>query len=77
MEQVDNSNMGNQNSTGNSDLAEGIEFISHQMELDLQCSSSHFAEVQCVSMVMTNKKNKDGGQTNENVTLNRISVTEI
>ena len=68
--------MGNQNSAGNSDLAEGLEFVPRQMELDMQCSSSHFAEVQCVSMVMTNKT-KDGGQTDENVTLNRISVTEV
>ena len=53
--------MGNQNSTGNSDLAESIEFISRQVELDVQCSSSHSAKVQSVSMVMTREEHKDGG----------------
>ena len=58
---TDRLNMGNQNSTGNSDLAEGIEFIAQQVELDLQCSSSHSAEVQSVSMVMVRKEHIDGG----------------
>ena len=53
--------MGNQNSTGNSDIAESIEFISRQVELDMQYSSSHSAEVQSVSMVMTRKGHNDGG----------------
>ena len=52
--------MGNQNSTGNSDMAENIEFISRQVELDVQCSSSHSAEVQSVSMVMTERGHNDG-----------------
>ena len=55
--------MGNQNSTGNSDMAEGAEFISRQVELDVQCSSSHSAEVQSVSMVMTKKGHNDGRHT--------------
>ena len=52
--------MGNQNSTGNSDMAENTEFISRQVELDVQCSSSHSAEVQSVSMVMTKKGHNNG-----------------
>ena len=52
--------MGNQNSTGNSDVAENIEFISRQVELDVQCLSSHSAEVQSISMVMTKKGHNDG-----------------
>ena len=55
--------MGNQNSTGNSDLAEGAEFISRQVELDVQCPSSHSAEVQSVPMVMTEKGHNDGRHT--------------
>ena len=53
--------MGNQNSTGNSDMAEGAEFISRQVELDVQCSSSHSANTQSVSMVMARKVHNDGG----------------
>ena len=52
--------MGNQNSTGNSDMAENMEFIAQQVELDVQCSSSHSAEAQSVSMVMTKKGHNDG-----------------
>ena len=52
--------MGNQNSTGNSDVAENIEFISRQVELDVQCSSSYSAEVQSLPMVITKKGHNDG-----------------
>ena len=52
--------MGNQNSTGNSDMAESIEFISRQVELNVHCSSSHSAEAQSVSMVMARKVPNDG-----------------
>ena len=52
--------MGNQNSTGNSDMAEGAEFISRQVELDVQCSSSHSSDTQCVSMVMARKMLNEG-----------------
>ena len=60
--------MGNQNSTGNSDMAEGAEFISRQVELDVQCSSSHSAEVQSVSMVMARKVHNDGGHMGASLT---------
>ena len=52
--------MSNQNSTGNSDMAEGAEFIARQVELDVQCSSSHSVEVQSVSKVMARKEHNDG-----------------
>ena len=51
--------MGNQNSTGNSDMAEGAEFIAWQVELNVPCSSSHSAEVQSVSMVTARKEHND------------------
>ena len=52
--------MGNQNSTGNSDIAEGAEFISRQVGLDVLCWSSHSADTQSVSMVMARKEHNDG-----------------
>ena len=55
--------MGNQNSTGNSDMAENMEYIARQVELDVQCSSSHSTEVQSVSMVMTKKGHNDSRHT--------------
>ena len=68
--------MGNQNSTGNSDMAEGAEFISRQVELDVQCSSSYSADTQSVSMVMARKEHNNGSHmgTSWNVSTNEVEL---
>ena len=45
--------MGNNNSTGNSDMAENADFIAYrQVELDVRSTSSHSVQTQTVNVIM-------------------------